>query len=240
MSIEIKEKCDRGKLSEGRNQGIGFALLEKVGTKEYHTVNPISPCKDYLAEVVFTENTGHPTSGCGLVYPKKRDILAKKTSYLVFKNQKTKQGGFTVEKMSFEDFTEDLRGKIKNIENFLNKYQENLEGFKPLKIEPANDDQYLVKFDSRWANSTYSISLLTLLLRIGKHYNGEDVEEFLNKLPNTSIDYSLVKTAFKKVMTIQKEKKLPGIPQSQITSIEKNKNWSPHHLGICSWNEKYE
>lgn len=239
MTKIIKEVLDRKVLGEGRNQGIGFAMLQKIDENEFHTVNPISPCKDYLAEVIFTENTGYSTNGCGLDYPEKKNILSEKVSYLVFKNQKTKQSDFNVDGMTFEQFSKDLKEKIPNIINFINKYQRRFSNYVPMKIEEANEEQYLVTFDSRWAMSTMSISLFTLLLRIGKHYKSGTILSFLLNFDKKSIDYSLVNTAFKKILRIYESKKLPGIPNLQIEARKKSSSWSPHNLGICAWDETY-
>ena len=75
--MTITEKHDRNVLIEGRSSGMGFAMLKKDKTN-YETVNPLSPCKDYLNEVVFTENTGYPTKAHGLDYKEKLDIFKDK------------------------------------------------------------------------------------------------------------------------------------------------------------------
>lgn len=240
--IEIKETKDRKVLGEGRNQGMGFALLKKVEENKFETVNPISPCKDYLAEVVFTENTGLSTSGCGLQYPQKLGILEDKVSYLVFKNMKTNGRTFSIEGKSFETYSKEIKDGIKNIENFINKFQMKFRGFTKCMIEEANDDQFLVTFDTRWAQSTHSISLLSLLLRIGKNYtdNKKSITRHLISIDNKCIDYSLVNSCFKNIVITLENKKLPPMPEAHIKARKASSSWTPHNYGIGGWNGKYE
>lgn len=237
--VKITEKHDRSVLSEGRSSGMGFAMLKKIDDNNYETVNPISPCKDYLAEVVFTENTGLPTKAYGLVYNKKLDILSEKMSYLVFKNQKTKIGTFNLESKTFEAYGKEIKDNYKNIENFINNFQKKFRGFLPCIIEEAEDDHFLVTFDTRWTKSSYSISLFTLLLRIAKDYRKSSVVMFLLSINKNSMDYSLVNSAFKKIINIIEYKKLPGIPNNFIKARIASNAWSPHGYGICMWDEKY-
>lgn len=241
----VEEKKDRKVLGEGRNQGMGFAMLKKIDAKTYHTVNPTSPCKDYLAEVIFTENTGLGTSGCGLKYPDKNDILGKRKSYLVYKNMKPGNGdgeNFSIEKKTFEEYGKEIKEGRKNIQDFINQFQKELgERYAPCRIEEVNDDQFLVSFDTRWARSPYNISLFTLMLRVAKNYDGKSsVIDYLDSIPNNNIDYSLIKTARSKILTVLKNKKLIEIPKLHIKKREANVSWSPHHIGICAWDEKYD
>lgn len=239
MKRIIKETKSRSVLSEGRNQGIGFAMLKKLSLNNYETVNPISPCKDYLNEVIFTENTGIPTKAYGLVYDKPNDIFKGKKSYLVFMNQKQMSGNFSVEYKTFEAYSKEIDENYKNIELFINNFQIKLGGFLPCKIRQAEDKKYLVIFDTKWCQSTYSISLFTLLLRVAKSYKGEDIIKFLTSLSAENIDKSLINTALPKIKVILDNKKLPTTPKLHVDSAKKGA-WTPHNLGICSWNEKYE
>lgn len=238
--MKITEKCNRQVLNEGRDSGMGFAVLKRVDDENYITVNPVSPCKDYLNEVVFTENTGYPTSGCGLVYSKVNDVFKEKTSFLTFKVQKTKNGDFYIENKTFEDYKKEVDDGYKNIENLINKYQRPFR-FAPCKITPANDEYYLVEVDTRWMKSTYSVSLLTLLLRVGKNFKEkQSVVEFLLSVSNTSIDYTLINSCFKRILKVYTCKKLPSIKKIHIKNKKDNPSFSPHGLGILSWDEKYE
>lgn len=237
--IELVDNQDRSVLSEGRSSGIGFAMLKKVNENTYETVNPISPCKDYLAEVIFTEHTGMPTSAHGLNYKKVHKIFEKPVSYLLIKNMGTKGGSFSVEGKTFEIYSEEIKKGYKNIENFINKFQQGFKNYIPCKIEPV-DDTYIVSFDTRWAASTFSISLLALLIRVGKSYETGDVDLYLDSIPNTNIDYSLMRTARKNTNIILNEKKLPTIPEKHIKARKTSSSWNPHNYGICGWDGSFE
>ena len=51
--IQIINKQCRSKLCEGRSYQMGFAFLKKLDNNTFETVQPISPCKDYLNDVIF-------------------------------------------------------------------------------------------------------------------------------------------------------------------------------------------
>lgn len=237
----IVEKCDRKVLIEGRSSGMGFAALKKVSDDEYHTVNPISPCKDYLNEVVFTENTGIPSKACGLIYSKKHGIFNEDYSYLVFKVQGLKNNDHRVtSEFTVEEYTEIIRNSIKNIENFINNLQDRIGIENKLSITEANDDHFLVKFDTIWARSTQSISLLTLLLRIAKNYKGGDIIKYLNNvITEFANDKAMSKTVVKKLDIIFENKRLPTMTESFINVLKENPNRSPHSKGIISWDGTY-
>lgn len=240
----VTDNLDRTELCEGRDQGIGFAMLKKLDNINFETVNPISPCKDYLAEVIFTENYKIPTKAHGLNYTKIKDILNEDVSYLVFKNLTTDGviGHFNIEKKNFKQYSEEVLNGYKKIEAFINQFQSELENkFIKCKIEVVNDDQFLVIFDTQWACSTYSISLFSLLIRIGKDYVKKMlVLEYIKSIPNNSIDYSLLKTAIENIEKILILKRLPKTSKNTLEQVENKKNICPHNEGICAWQSEYE
>jgi hypothetical protein len=240
-TIKIVEVKNRGVLSEGRNSNMGFAMLKKVKKDSYETVNPISPCKDYLAEVVFTENTGIGTNGCGLKYPKKLNIYDKDRAYMVITIQQSMSGGYSYKiRGGYEADKTWLKANYKRLETLLNKFEVQLGFDVKTSVEEANDDYYLITLPLEWTKSTISISLYSLLLRVGQLYdNQEDIIDFLEKLP-TSIDKSLINSALPRIKLILKEKRLPEQPENHITQAStKDAYFSPHGYGICSWDSTY-
>ncbi len=244
MEIKIKEVCNRGVLGEGRDSGMGFAFLKKKKEGVFETVQPVSPCKDYLAEVVFTELTGIGTQGCGLKYPKKLDIEDKDYFYLAIQIQTRKGGGYHG-RSTFEKDTESLKTNYVNIEKFINQIEDLLELKNKTTILKANDDYYLINVPKEWCISSIMISMYTLLIRCAQVYDGkQDVNEFMEKLSKdtSNIDGPLLGTALPRIKEILKTKQFVSQYQRDLEQSLKKDNtyWSPHNNGICSWNMKYE
>jgi len=53
---KIKELQKRSKLGEGRNYGVGFTILNKIGSK-FETYLPFTACRDYLNDFAYVEST---------------------------------------------------------------------------------------------------------------------------------------------------------------------------------------
>jgi hypothetical protein len=239
--VKIIEKCNRGALHEGRNNGMAFAFLQKVDDETFHTVQPASPCKDYLAEVVFTENYDIPTKGCGLSYKKKLNIFSD-VAYLAMKLLKTHSNDYYNYSPSFETDVKLLSENYKNIEKLINQFEERLELKTLTTIEPANDGNFLVKLPSDWCISTHSISLYTLLLRVLMvATEGEtDILNFLKDYTYNVWDRNLLGLISDKIKLIWGEKKLPpnNIPYSKQNMLKFM--GSPHDNGIVSWKGSFE
>jgi hypothetical protein len=151
----IKEVNNRELLHEDRNNGVGFAFLKKV-EEEYHTAHALSPCKDYLNDVVFTENTGYPLSIYGLSY-KKQNIFDD-AAYMAIKIVKSKDNSYYYSK-DIEVDKAYLKSNYKNIQNLINYFEERLELNSFTILEEAEDDYFLIIFPLDWCISSYAISL---------------------------------------------------------------------------------
>jgi len=93
------------------------------------------------------------------------------------------------------------------IQNLLNKFEINLE-LMPSVVEKHENNHLLIKFDRNWIKLSYMFSLFGVLLRIGSHYDGSDVVEFLtnyNKKYSGS-DAMLVSNALQKIIDIYNNK----------------------------------
>lgn len=249
--IKIIDNKDRNVLKEGRNLGIGFAMLKKIDKDTYETVNPISPCKDYLNEVIFTENTSFPSMGYGLKYPEKNNIYGKYYAYMVVKvlpkfgkeTYDDKIDGIPVSKLR-----DIFKKKYKTVMKFLNEFEEEL-GLRKTKIIKAENDYFLVIFDKKWCVSTYSISLYTLLFRIGRLYQNEGVRDFIKIFDNNQNphqDSYYLRTLKNLIHDILKFKTLPKNNYERICeTIKKSLKYtpdyyySPHHLGIIGYYSDY-
>ncbi len=63
-TMNIIDKFPRKVLIEGRSYGTSFALAA-LKDNTFECVGPLSPCKDYLNDQVFSEETGIPCAAWG-------------------------------------------------------------------------------------------------------------------------------------------------------------------------------
>jgi len=219
---------------------MGFAFLQKMPDGVFHTVQPASPCKDYLAEVVFTEKHGIPTRAYGLNYKKQLNIFSD-VAYMAIKMMPTKGGGGYNYSSSLKKDTELLAKNYKNITRLINDFEKKV-GLKILTtIEPANNDYFLLKFSSKWCDSTHSISLYSLLIRVlmVAESSDKDIMSFLKAYKYHSGDKNLVQQSMKKIESILKTKKLPPNAVSYSKSRLLSYHQTPHNNGIIAWNSSF-
>lgn len=122
----------------------------------------------------------------------------------------------------------------------MNKFEKLLNIETQTIIEKANSNFYLVKVPKEFTTSTINISLYTLLLRASIKYDGEqDIIEYLSKYDYVRDDTYLIKDMLPRLKVIIENKKL--IPQPKFDENQVKKGfWSPHNIGILSWNMKYD
>lgn len=240
--VTITNRRSRRLLAEGRTNGMGFAFLRPlVGKNRFITVMPCSPCKDYLAEVIITEQTGIATRAHGFTYPKKLNIFSN-VAHLGISIVKQHYGNYYNYSKSFEEDVKKLKENYKNLQKLINNLETTLELSSLTKIEEANNDMFLVTFPSEWVKSTHSISLYTLLLRVGMFVDNPDVDivSYMSNFKYNLGDGGTCKGLINKMKSIIKEKTLP--PNTIPYNVEslKNKSSTPHNNGIMSWNGKFE
>lgn len=182
MKIKLKE--GREKLSEGRNFGLGFAFAKLI-EEGLQAVMPISACKDYLNDVLYTELTGKKLGTIyGFSYGDKKDIILKSGyafllfSVLDFSLEKK----WPIKDSYIKKFTEG----IKNCQEFVNIFcREILQEEIDFKIVQNQENLFWCIVPPIFLTNTYGISLLTLLLRNGYKYQpGSPIKKFLEKPPN--------------------------------------------------------
>lgn len=226
MSIKLIDKTNRGVLSEGRNYQMGFGFAKKINDDTYEMVTPISPCKDYLNDVVWSEAIDKPISAHGLSY-KKQDIYDKEYAYFVISILTNKQ---EKEYPTYKADIQRLDENYNRLQAFMNFFEETLTEGIFTEIERIDTNKYLVKIPLFFIRGTYLISLYSLLLRAGQFWDGvQDPNDFINNFNANLIDVSLVKSAAPKL------KKLIENGYVKQNLEELTQPYSVHNCGILSF-----
>ena len=169
MRMKIIDEKDRSVLCEGRNYGLGFAFLKPEEDNTFSTVQPISPCKDYLNDVVYSEASGKPFHAYGLDTVK-NNIFTKPAAYMAMSICKKGRSRSTYS--NYDEDMELIDGNIDGMLRFINEIDKRM-GMAPTEIRKIRKNLKVAVFDKRWCEGTYLISLYSLMLRIGLYYKGE-------------------------------------------------------------------
>lgn len=161
---KIKELQKRSALNEGRNYGIGFAILKPINTTKtkFETLNAFTACRDYLNDFSYVEYT---KKEIGTVYGYNHKLLNifdnKQTFYLGVNTLNFKGGNPWSKK---QEASKILIDNYKNLEKLLNKFEEKLN----LKIKSKiiiDEDVLIIKASRYWTKTTALISVYTLIIR---------------------------------------------------------------------------
>lgn len=167
------DEHSRSNLSEGRNWGLGFAFCKKEGDN-YRTVMPISPCKDFLNDVVFSEHTGENFYIHGLS-TSKQGIFDNGVAYVVMGIMNNRVLG-TPHK-DHEMLEKGLMAFKTTLEPVLSHFEVPL-GIRHTTLEQIAPNRILATLGKEWVSSTPMVSLWSLLCRVGLKYTGGDVDKF--------------------------------------------------------------
>lgn len=208
----------RSCLSEGRQHGIGFGFAKKEGDT-LTLVQPISPCKDYLNDVVWSEATGKPYQIYGLKTTK-QDIFSEGIGWLVFGVCKYKAGA---DYGSFDKDSAALDANILNIQSAINWFEDKM-GVQESSVLKLEDNRFVVVAPKFWVESTYRISLYSLIIRAALHFKGGDILDYLYKLEDAD---RYIFNGIKPKIESMLAGKIPVQDMSKVTS--------PHGLGILGF-----
>lgn len=227
MKWIFKDEQKRSKLGEGRNYGVGFAFCRRVKNL-LTTIQPISPCKDYLNDVVYSELTGKPFKAYGLS-TKKEDIFTEQGGFLVF--SVCLQGPSSLTKYpNFDRDCQALDKNYKELQKFIQFFEEKFKLLQLTEITKLGDNLFLAKVPKFWLQGTYRISLYSLLIRVGISFNGDKSPmDFLKSFTSDTSDQYLIVSALPKI-----DKMLNGnIPEQPFSSYN---NSNVHSNGIVAFN----
>jgi len=159
---KIKELQKRNKLREGRDFGIGFSILKKIG-KKFETYLPFTACRDYLNDFIFVEREKKEIGNAyGYNHKLLNCFIGKRYFFLgVNTLHKNKNNGLWNLK---EEALVILINNYKNLELFINKIELDL-GLKSKTTIELDEDTLIFRVPIYWSKTTPLISVYTLLIR---------------------------------------------------------------------------
>ena len=176
--LEIKEKFKRSALAEGRNYGVGFAILKKISRYSYETLLPYSACKDYLNDLSFKNFYNKRVSFKIHGYTATKMECynnSHKYFYLGVKMLKYNSGAAWTRSAKATTL---MLSNSSNLINILNKLEDKLDlDTRRITLFEYDDKNIILKVPAFWMKKTYLISMLTLAIRIYFNTTKEDTEK---------------------------------------------------------------
>lgn len=170
-------------LIEGRSSGITFGFLNPLGDNKFELIQPLSSCKDYLNDIIFTEHTGKTIKVFGLETVKKYDLFKNERLYLAVSHKK-------LDEPITKKFLEGIDTIVKHINDIENKYIKELTTY--LRVQD-NPNIFVFEVPKFWGSTTYLISLYSFIIRTAFLIkNGDSYVEFLKKaMLDSNLPYPL-------------------------------------------------
>lgn len=205
MEVKLSDNFDRNVLIEGRNKGMGFAFAKQISDNVFETVQPISPCKDYLNDVIYAEKTGVIIPKIyGFLYSKINNIIGETHTNLIIKICKQKGGG-DYDNKNFAKERDAFNNNYLNVQDFINQIEDKLNLVSKTTIKKGNDDMFLITFPNYWIDKLYLLSLYTLLIRAYQEYDKSmPFMEYMDKKSAYILDSLSIKPLLPKLNLILK------------------------------------
>ncbi len=195
---KIKELQKRSLLGEGRNFGIGFAILNKIDDDNYETFNAFTACKDYLNDFSYVEHTKKEIGSIYGYNHKLKNCFDNQEHFYLGVNTLHYQGGQIWKE--FDDCKKILIDNYKNLQKVLNTLEKKLNLPTKSKIE-IDEDTLIIKAPIYWTKTTALISVYTLIIRcffnISKFTKTTFEEVFKNNKAFISADNYLIGNCIK-------------------------------------------
>ena len=160
----IKLTGNRIQYNEGRNSGFSYMFLNN----KYELIHPMSPCKDYLNDVVWGEKHKKSCSAYGMNHKPIGLWNNSKRAYLAIgytDNDKPKEEHKKKYKKKILENYDKIKSLIRAIDLYLD--------FKPTIFKKYTNGMIKCSLDKKWVSETYLISLFTLLIRNGSYWDGD-------------------------------------------------------------------
>lgn len=223
--IKIIDNQKRNILGEGRNFGVGFAFLKRINNVKYETVQPISACKDYLNDVIYSEHTGKICEAYGLKYKKQGLFENEGWGYLAVSVLDYMYGNYAKKQWEIEALEKGL-GSITKLLSYFEKY---FKMGKRTKVLQIDKNLYIFKVPLEWCASTYMISLYSLLIRTGRWFTEGTALDYLKSFNQFDYDVYIVRDAMGSINSL-----LTTGKYKQNLSLNSG-NIAIHNKGIVSY-----
>ena len=180
---QIEEKYKRSALIEGRNFGLGFAVLKSVNKAKtkFETENAFTACRDYLNDFSYVEHTKKEIGSIhGYNHKLKNCFDNKQLFYIGVNTLNYNSGNVWKDK---EEALKSLSSNYKNLEKLLNKFEEKL-NLKSRTSIILDEDTLILKAPIYWTKTTALISVYTLIIRCYfnvSDFTDDNFEEILKK-----------------------------------------------------------
>lgn len=233
--MQIIDKLPRNGLSEGRCQGLGFGFAKKEG-ETLVMVSPLSCCKDFLSEQVFSEATGKPYAIYGFA-SSKQDIFPGE-GYLVMGVLQKKYGTSFIDYPEMADDIKNMADNYHRLPEFIAWFEEKFKVDGRTKVEKIAENRYLATLPKFWIQFPYRISLCALLLRCAQRWDGKmDRMEYLKNCPTETGKFD---NSTMYVTLVNINKMLNGnIPEQDMLTPTGSGSWAipfnPHNKGIYGY-----
>jgi hypothetical protein len=222
----------RGRLSEGRSEGPSFSFCKRTDN-DFEAVHPLSGCKDYLNDVVYTEATKEPTTQYGLT-TKYHGLFEKEPfGYLAM----SVIAGYGCSLHSgLKNTLDKMMANVARMESCMHFFEEKFDIPERTEIHKTGDNMLVVFVPLWWCRANYRISLYTLVLRNAMYWDGkEDIIKWMGAW-KTADRYGIHKIIPKVLQMIDGNMPEPVYPQ--VATMQKdNDGWvagrfDPHNYGI--------
>lgn len=224
----LKDEKDRDPLGEGRTYGLGFAF-SKRDNNVIETAYPISPCREYLNDSLYSELTGKKVTIYGLKAFKQNLLDTENNKfYLVMAIMEKKNGKNYSEYVHYKRDLDNLESNYHNLQKFINKFEQKLNVDGETEIIKLEENRFVCISPIYWSKWTYLISLYTLLLRVGFFYKNGDIIEYLNNYDYCDEDRYQIKGVIDKIVKMF-DIKTDDLPKQNFEEIK-----NPHSLGIVN------
>ncbi len=225
INYKLVDEQNRKLLGEARQEGTGFAFLKRDGDT-FTTVGPISTCKDYLNEQIYSEWTGKPYSRYGYKATK-QGIFSGDFGYLAMSVLKTQYSyGSSKENPSIAKYMDNMEKNHIHILNFINKFEEMLKLPTKTELHKVDTNKDIIFSPIFWCEFPYRMSLYAMLIRfaVESGYDGK-VEPLAAAIACKTSDGIMMADALGKFHKMV-DGKFPTI------DYKEERSW--HDYGICS------
>lgn len=222
----------RQSFSEGRSSGMGFAFAKRQGST-FVASQPLSACKDFLNDEVWSEVTGEEYMMFGQKSFKKNLFSDKRYAYMLISF--LPNNGSEPSEKNKEELKKLINNKD-NVQRILRKLDSIMKTKGRTIIELTdNPDILLVKMPIEYSRTSYAISLYTLVCRNGVNFTKDQKFNEYFKSNNVYRDDKYLLTSITKFLTLDSEKQ-----QNIFTQSEHFIKGGPHNKGIVEYMKLYE